>query len=116
MAGLEEEALLRVHDCGFAGIDVKEGGVEVFRSVQHAATGDVVGVEFVFFGGNFFEGDGGDGFASGGEVVPEGSYCVSAGKTTGHANDGDAFGRGGGVGGDGDHGGQFSVFQFSVGI
>ena len=96
LAGLEEEALLGVDDFGFARIDIEESGIKPFRFFEDPAAGDVVRVEFVFLGGDLFDRDGGDGFAAGGEIFPEGAEGFRSGKTPGHADDGDAFEGGGG--------------------
>ena len=70
-ANLEEDAMLRVHLLGFAGIDVKEGSIEQIDIVEHRACREVAGLR-CDFGGDFqFLGrEAANGLFAGQQVLP----------------------------------------------
>ena len=93
-AQLHEDALLRVHQLGFAWRDAEEGGVEKLHVVEHAAGLDVAriaghggrqtGVELGIL-------EEGDAVAAGTQLVPELFDVGRAGEAARHRDHGDGF-------------------------
>ena len=107
---LQEDALLRIHQLGFARADAEEGGIEAGGIVEHAAGRHVIrvagqrgrqrGVELL--GPEMT-----DAVLAGDQVLPEFVDAGGAGKAPGHADDGDGTrvvagggGHGAGIGAD----------------
>ena len=91
---LEKDALLRVHQLGFAWADAEEAGVEQVDVVDHAARSHVLSVaaQSGWNGGvELVGGEEADGFAALVEQLPEGFDGARAGEPAGHADDGDGI-------------------------
>ena len=91
-AQLEEDALLRIHQLGFARPDAEERGIEQFDVVDHAARGNVVRIGAFFRRHRRIQRVGvevADGVACFAEVLPERLDIGSAGEAAGHGDDRD---------------------------
>jgi hypothetical protein len=92
-AGLQEEALLRVHDLGLFRVDAEEGRVEHVDVVEDAPRANV-GRVFPFLRGDAgvegFGAEEGDALLAVAEVSPELLDRPGPGKAPGHGDDGDA--------------------------
>ena len=88
----QEDALLRVHQLGFAWADAEEGGIKARCVVEHAACRHVVGVagEAGGQGGvQFLRPEMTDAITAGNQVLPEFLDAGGAREAPGHADDGD---------------------------
>ena len=95
-AGLEEQALLRVHELRFLGVDAEEGGVEALHVGQNTARGDVGGVvsERGVDGRVELRGcEAGDRVAAFQEVAPQLVHVHGAREAAGEADDGHGLRR-----------------------
>ncbi len=91
---LEEDALLRVHDVGFAGQVPEERGVEAFRSGQDSARPYPLSAQAVAVHTRRCDlvlAELGQALSAGAQIVPILGEIVRAWKPPGHADDGNSF-------------------------